>query len=386
MKIEMGESLGVSWMKHEKGCDFVQTNWKVSPSNEWKHLDEIQRILDELKERFGEASYDIFGNDGAAQIVRQSECDVLGIANLPNGGIRINALEVAIHLRGDGLHYSGYKQANPTTRTNVSDDKVVAKLFGIAMTLYASMDNRDGEIAFASPIATDAILNSINERLALLTAVLEEHGFGFTFRMYANRDFYTMILRRVMSVVDSVADTNELFLRAMQIYLASSNRYSQELIADEDPAQSNIEARPSLTVPAVELANDLRSIRRRHNRFDVFVNDSVISVDNSMGMAAREVVKAYVENTPGITFSQLREAFPRIAHGYRDVVAIEANDLDISRFSLPIRLADGTSVLVTNQWYGAGEHENWQHFCRHVANLSRANLTIRIEPHNLIGE
>jgi hypothetical protein len=30
MKIEMGESLILSWLKHVKRCQIVQTNWKVS--------------------------------------------------------------------------------------------------------------------------------------------------------------------------------------------------------------------------------------------------------------------------------------------------------------------------------------------------------------------
>ena len=32
MKIEMGESLFYSWLRHVKECQIVQTNWKVSES------------------------------------------------------------------------------------------------------------------------------------------------------------------------------------------------------------------------------------------------------------------------------------------------------------------------------------------------------------------
>jgi len=31
MKIEMGESLLYSWLRHVKECQIAQTNWKVSP-------------------------------------------------------------------------------------------------------------------------------------------------------------------------------------------------------------------------------------------------------------------------------------------------------------------------------------------------------------------
>ena len=33
MKIEMGESLFYSWLRHVKECQIVQTNWK--PSSQW---------------------------------------------------------------------------------------------------------------------------------------------------------------------------------------------------------------------------------------------------------------------------------------------------------------------------------------------------------------
>ena len=40
MKIEIGESLIYSWLRHEKKCIVVQNNWKVSP--EWLLHDEAK--------------------------------------------------------------------------------------------------------------------------------------------------------------------------------------------------------------------------------------------------------------------------------------------------------------------------------------------------------
>lgn len=379
MKIEMGESLGASWLKHVKGCDIVQTNWKVSPGANCKNFDKIQEILDELKVEFGESSIDIFGNEGPAQIVRQTECDVLGLDLCSDGRVNVNALEVAIHLKGDGLHYSGLKHANPTKRVNVSDDKVVAKLFGIAMTMFSSMDKVEGEISFASPIVRADLLANINSRLDLLKAILAKHGLNFVFRMYANQDFYLEIMRRVLAVANDVADTNELFLRAMQIYLASAERWTQERQSVEESENvGSSDSMPSkLSGPAS--CNGSNTTRGRSPKYNVVVNQEIYSAANPMGRAARDVVKAYIEHVPDVTFAQLRIAFPRTAHGYRDMVVVESDNLEMCRFSLPIMLADGTSVLVTNQWYGAGAHENWQHFCNHVAGLDRDGLSIRIE-------
>ena len=47
MKLEMGESLFYSWLRHVKGCQIVQTNWKISSSWQRKHdaaFQKFQRI------------------------------------------------------------------------------------------------------------------------------------------------------------------------------------------------------------------------------------------------------------------------------------------------------------------------------------------------------
>lgn len=45
MKIEMGESLIYSWLRHEKLCQLVQTNWKVSPFWELENRQEIEDLF-----------------------------------------------------------------------------------------------------------------------------------------------------------------------------------------------------------------------------------------------------------------------------------------------------------------------------------------------------
>ena len=50
MKVEMGESLGYSYLRHVKNCWLTQTNWKAS--EHWpKHLDdqELERIFSDIK-------------------------------------------------------------------------------------------------------------------------------------------------------------------------------------------------------------------------------------------------------------------------------------------------------------------------------------------------
>ena len=44
MKIEMGESLFYSWLRHVKECQIVQTNWKTSSQWALQHEDKLEEM------------------------------------------------------------------------------------------------------------------------------------------------------------------------------------------------------------------------------------------------------------------------------------------------------------------------------------------------------
>jgi hypothetical protein len=61
MKIEMGESLFYSWLRHVKECQLVQTNWKISPSWEIKNEEESKKLMNDVKVYFeNKYNYDLF--------------------------------------------------------------------------------------------------------------------------------------------------------------------------------------------------------------------------------------------------------------------------------------------------------------------------------------
>lgn len=384
MKIEMGESLGASWLKHVKKCESVQLNWKPTPTVKWMHLDEINAILDELRSDFGEDAVDILGNGGASQLVRQTECDVLGLKISSASEVEVRALEVAIHLKGAGLHYSGFKHGN-TNRVNVSDDKVPAKLLGIAMALYSSMGLKKGELCFASPIVGTAIADNITERLALIENLLRRHGFEFKFKLYANEEFHQEIVRRVVALVNDVSDTNELFLRALQLYLACEGRWGNTLPDDDNnsppPTAGGPQVPPSDrgpqgsvptgssqgNVPASPHQGNAPVNDFRRRLYDVVVNGEVYHSQAPMGETAYAAVRAYCEQNPTVGIQELRQAFPRSAHGTIEIILPES-EVTCSRhyYRSTITLADGVEACVCNQWCRQGVHENWQRFCDHV--------------------
>lgn len=52
MKIEMGESLFYSWLRHIKECQLVQTNWKTSPNWTFYNKGAVDVMFNELNVYF----------------------------------------------------------------------------------------------------------------------------------------------------------------------------------------------------------------------------------------------------------------------------------------------------------------------------------------------
>ncbi|MEQ8198357.1 MAG: hypothetical protein ABRQ27_10170 [Clostridiaceae bacterium] len=61
MKIEIGESLLLSWLKHIKECRVVQTNWKASSKWELKNKEKLEQLMKISNEVFSQKyGYDIY--------------------------------------------------------------------------------------------------------------------------------------------------------------------------------------------------------------------------------------------------------------------------------------------------------------------------------------
>ena len=163
-------------------------------------------------------------NKSFKQLEKQAECDMIGISRGKSDRVVYHALEVAVHTR-QGLEYTGIRAGK---RANVSDDKVVAKLFNAAMALYANIDVTSGEVLFLTPYVKPQLLKRIETRLQDLADHLHHielgagRHFDFEFKIIANDAFTEKVLNPILEIGDDVADTSELFVRAMQIYKISS--------------------------------------------------------------------------------------------------------------------------------------------------------------------
>lgn len=204
MKIEMGESLFYSWLRHAMDCQIVQTNWTTSKYWTLLHEDELNDIMSKtdqfFKDKYG---YSIYKKTRSlSQLFQQAECDVLGIA-IKSGVNKVYAVDVAFH--EDGLNYNGKDKTIM---------KILAKCLRTAMCVYGYLDTKEAEIIFASPIIKGPMFNALKPCLKDMQDCMDNLGFNFTFHVIANEEFRSNILDPILGMSKDIKDTNELFIRS----------------------------------------------------------------------------------------------------------------------------------------------------------------------------
>lgn len=217
MKIEMGESLFLSWLRHVKQCQIVQLNWK--PSNSWELTNE-QRIIELLQvfRDFIQSKYnrELFGKktgQSHAQILRQSEIDALGFELNGNKISSAYAIDVAFH--EGGLIYGNREE---------TVCRVIKKLVRSSLILLGYFNINDGEVIFASPKVSPKIYSELEDVVQQASVVAKNNDLNFRFRFLGNQDFEEKVISPVVSLSNEVADTSELFMRSIQLYSLFGNK------------------------------------------------------------------------------------------------------------------------------------------------------------------
>lgn len=195
MKIEIGESLIYSWLRHVEGCQIAQLNWKTAEIDH-KRLKSIEKLYDKFKVEMGL-------NSNLEQFIRQAEIDVLGIKTKV-GGYEIYAVDIAFH--EGGLGYSD------------NTERVIKKLLRSALVLYNQFDTKEGNLIFACPrINNQNVIDDIRERIATLRAIFKKAGFNFNFSLICNAEFQHQILDKITEKSKEIKDTSELFVRSLKM-------------------------------------------------------------------------------------------------------------------------------------------------------------------------
>ena len=207
MKIEIGESLIYSWLRHCCNCQICQINWKTS--QKWNtdkvNWDECQNLMDESSKVFGSVFKQ---TKNIEQLVKQCEIDVLGI-NIFNNSIF--AVDIAYHSAG-----LGYKDS-----INVITKKILRTVF--ALKLYFPKI-ADYNIYFISPIVNTSLNNQLHARVEEIVNFLQERGLNFNVELFLNDKFKIEILNPIMKISNDVADMSELFLRSHQLISLFENK------------------------------------------------------------------------------------------------------------------------------------------------------------------
>lgn len=205
MKIEIGEFLILSWLRHVRGCVVTQMNWSPSPA--WTIARERElRATFEAVRRFSD---DAIGRSSFAQIdfeafVRHANIDVLGLRlDHHVGGIEAIAVDSAI---------------NDTELPHGSAEETIVRLIqrmtraGFALAAY--LEPRQTNVVFATPWLAIPVRQEVQRHLSLLESRLAEqrnHAVSrLRFRVIADGDFADEIVQPVLEHVDAVADTSGL--------------------------------------------------------------------------------------------------------------------------------------------------------------------------------
>lgn len=201
MKVEIGESLGYSFLRHVKKCWLVQTNWKAS--DDWpKHLkdSDLEQEFSDMRRKFAQYG-SVFGKTtSSSQLLKQSEIDVVGVGFSGD----IYAVEVAFH--ENGLQY-GPKQE---TQKRVLKKMLRAKFL---LDAYQLADGKQ-HIYFVSPKVHQGVKPGLDEVFAWLK---KEYSEGVDWQLLTDDKFVSDLLVPTLNKAKGVADTSELFMRSVKL-------------------------------------------------------------------------------------------------------------------------------------------------------------------------
>lgn len=210
MKIEVGESLMLSWLRHVKKCQSVQLNWKPSIKHwELSNEREIELIMQAVNAHYEERhSFNVFKNNKSyMQLLQQGELDALGL-HIQNGVIKdIYGVDVAFHEAG--LNYGSKIETL---------ERVIKKIVRTAMLLFGYFNMRKGTIIFASPKINQSIYDPLYSLVKETETLLRSMELDFEVEIIANGEFKGQVINPILGLSSTVADTSELFLRSIQMY------------------------------------------------------------------------------------------------------------------------------------------------------------------------
>ncbi|HBW15103.1 MAG TPA: hypothetical protein DEF41_02935 [Desulfovibrio sp.] len=248
MKVEIGESLVRTWVRHCKGCQLAELNWKPSPMWLGEISPEHEDWYREGAKEFSEMVLKKTAN--LSQFLGQAEVDILGVRFAEGKVNQVTAADIAFHT--NGLQYG------PKDETAA---RIVKKMFRTALVLDIHFPGIPAEILFLSPKVNHATVFGVFEAERLMQAFFDGRRNHFHFRTIINEDFKSVVLDSVTPLQKLVADTSELYLRAVQ--LAGLFEDCVPSIAQATPApRKSVPRSEGQTLPIEYIPTDTREFKR----------------------------------------------------------------------------------------------------------------------------
>ncbi len=221
MKIEIGESLACSYLRHVERCWLVQANWKT-PEHWGRRLTDadLEALFAEMRRRFDPGGAVFKQTKDAAQFLKQGEIDVVGVDQ--QGGV--HAMEVAFHEAG--LNYGS---------TAETKNRVLKKMLRTLLILRAHHPPQTPlHIYFLSPKVNPVVQKPLEEKFANLRQEYPHIGWS----LLTNADFAESVVKPTLENASNVADSSELFVRSAKLLETAGYRLMPPVVAAPTPSDA----------------------------------------------------------------------------------------------------------------------------------------------------
>ncbi len=264
MKLEIGESLGYSFLRHVKQCWLVQTNWKAPDHWPVANFEELEQTFSAMREKFDQDRSVFKGTQSGRQFLKQAEIDVLGVGFNRD----IYAIEIAFH--ENGLQYGSSSE---------TQERVLKKMLH-AKFLLDSYRLTDGEqhIYFASPKVHDAV----SHRLQGVFGWLNQEYPQVDWQLLTNKEFKNNLLLPTLEKAGTTADTSELFMRSakllelgglLEISDGSPNPHQETTSLQPPPESDSAQIQPLVRKLMQTLLDDFPALLTESDRSDLTDKD-----------------------------------------------------------------------------------------------------------------
>ena len=240
MKIEMCEQLVASWLKHIKGCQVVETNWRLSPIStnlDGKAIDRVIKFMDEVKQIVKDDGLDIFKKTKEKQFVMQCEIDVVGVKIADAKVDELYLVDSAFHENG-----LGYKDAVAN---------VLKKLLRAVVVADLVFEKIAPQVIFVAPKCGTALKKKIETAVVKLDCVVKKYYPTSKLSLIFNEDFYSQIYIQVVEQIDNISDDNDLFLRSIKISKIAESFAPKPIKSTKSKKATSAPIAPSSTPSAV---------------------------------------------------------------------------------------------------------------------------------------